>query len=128
MAFTVGATVRPRQLRRYPAFLFAVMIRAVLLPALLANFPYRGFETREPSTIGVFPAAHEDVGDVTIVDDGDEATVYIGEITHTHFNPYDQTLSDAELAETVSDDVVGFLAELFADRVLLWKSPKDGSG
>jgi hypothetical protein len=104
------------------------MIRDLLLPALIANFPDRGFQADEPPMIGVFPAAHPEVGDVTIYDDGDEATVYIGEITHTHFNPYDQSLTDAQIAATVTCDVVDFLTELFADRVLLWTSLENGSG
>src|SRR5438874_5478505 len=47
----------------------SAMIRDVLLPALLANFPNRGFQAKESPTIGMFPAEHRDVGDITIVDD-----------------------------------------------------------
>jgi hypothetical protein len=105
------------------------MIRDVLLPALLANFPNRGFRIDDsPNAVGVFPAAHPDVGDVTIWDDGDEATVGISEITHGHFNPYDETLSEKQVAERVTSDVVEFLNDLFADRVLLWKSQDGRSG
>src|SRR5438094_4933911 len=105
------------------------MIRDVLLPALLANFPNRGFRTDDaPNAIGVFPAAHEKVGDVTIWDDGNEATIGVGDITHGHFNPYDDTLTEQQTAERVTSDVVAFLTDLFADRVLLWKSPDGGSG
>jgi|KBSSwiStaDraftv2_1062776.scaffolds.fasta_scaffold1969134_1 hypothetical protein len=104
------------------------MIRNVLLPALLANFPNRGFQAKESPRIGIFPAEHPDVGDVTIVDDDSEVTVYVGDITHGHFNPYDQALTDEQVAEEVTADVVQFLNDLFADRVLLFKSPKDGSG
>jgi hypothetical protein len=52
------------------------MIRDVLLPALQSRFPSRGFRAdASPNAIGSFPSAHEQVGDVTIWDDGDEATV-----------------------------------------------------
>jgi hypothetical protein len=105
------------------------MIRDLLLPALVANFPNRGFRTGDsPNAIGIFPAAHAEVGDVTIWDDGDEATVGIGEITHGHFNPYDETLTEQQIAERVTSDVVAFLTDLFADRVLLWKSLNNGAG
>ena len=112
--------------QRYPA---TPMIREILLPALQAKFPNRGFRRDDSANdIGVFPAAHAEVGDVTIDDDGNEATVYIGEITHGHFNPYDERLSEKEIAEHVASDVVNFLDDLFADRVLLWKSPDGRSG
>jgi hypothetical protein len=105
------------------------MIRDILLPALEANFPNRGFHRDDsPNVIGVFPAAHSEVGDVVIWDDGDEATVLIGEITHAHFNPYDETLSEQEVAQRVTSEVVEFLSDLFGDRLLLWRSRHGGSG
>jgi len=58
------------------------MIRDVVLPALLAHFPNRGFRLDDsPNAIGIFPAAHDSVGDVTIHDDGDKATIFVGAIT-----------------------------------------------
>lgn len=105
------------------------MIREVLLPALQAKFPDCGFRLGElANVVGAFPAVHPEVGDVTIWDDGDEATVGVGEITHGHFNPYDEGLSEKEIADRVTSDVVEFLDDLFADRVLLWKSPDGRSG
>jgi len=104
------------------------MIRDVLLPALIANFSNRGFRAEEPPNVGVFPAANLNVGDVTIVDDNYEATIYIGDITHGHFGPYDERVSDAQIAQEVTVAVVDFLKALFDDRVLLFKSPTNGSG
>ncbi|MHC9539942.1 MAG: hypothetical protein AB9903_10520 [Vulcanimicrobiota bacterium] len=61
------------------------MIRDVLLPKLMDRFPGRGLRTgAPPGLIAVFPAAHPEVGDLTIYDDGEEATVCIGTITHGH--------------------------------------------
>ena len=105
------------------------MIRDVLLPALQSKFPNRDFRTDDSqNAIGTFPCAHEEVGDVTIWDDGDEATVGIGDITHGHFNPYDENLTQEEVENRITQEVVAFLTDLFADRVLLWKSPDGGSG
>jgi hypothetical protein len=105
------------------------MIRDVLQPALQSKFPNRGFRTDDsPNAIGIFPAAHEEVGEVTIWDDGDEATVAIGDITHGHFNLYDENLAPEEIEKRVTEDVVGFLTDLFADRIILWKSPDGRSG
>lgn len=105
------------------------MIRDVLLPALQSEFPSRNFRTDDsPIAIGSFPSAHEEVGDVTIWDNGDEATVGIGDITHGHFNTYDENLTQEEIVQRVTQEVLAFLTDLFADRVLLWKSADGGSG
>lgn len=76
-----------------------------------------------PEPIAVFPAVHPEVGDVSIWDDGDEATVAIGDITHGHFGAYDGALSQEQIHEEVAKQVVAFLADLFADKVVLWRTP-----
>lgn len=80
-----------------------------------------------PDPAVVFPAACTEVGDLQIYDDGDEATVVIGNVTHHHPNPYDPTMSPRERAEWVTQEVVAFLRALFDDRVLLW-SHNQGKG
>ena len=105
------------------------MISDTLLPALHERFPDRGLQSgSSPNEVAVFPAAHPEVGNVSIWDDGDEATVGIGEITHGHFNPYDDSLTSEQIAKRVTEDVIEFLQALFNDRVLLWKSRDGGSG
>jgi hypothetical protein len=54
----------------------------------------------------VFPAAHPEVGDVQIHDNGADIIVSIGKFTHEHF------LTD--------DEVIAFLEQLFADRIELF--------
>jgi hypothetical protein len=96
------------------------MIRDVLLPALQLRFPNRGFRTEDAGNgIGVFPASHREVGDLSIFDDGDEATLFIGQITHLHI---DSDAEDTEPETRITNDVVKFLDELFSDRILIWKS------
>jgi len=104
-------------------------ITATLLPMLKQTFPERAMRAgTPPDPVATFPAAHPDVGDLRIWDEGDEATVAIGEITHSHFNPYDSSLSADQIAARVSAEIVDFLEDLFADRVLLWSSGIAGSG
>ena len=65
------------------------MIRDSLIPALKREFA--GWEITfdtPPQPIATFPAAQEAVGKVFVYDDGDEVTVAIEKITHSHFNPY----------------------------------------
>lgn len=105
------------------------MISDLLLPALRDRFANRGLQPgKSGNEIALFPAIHPEVGDITIWDDGDEATIGIGEITHGHFNPYDDSFTSDQIAERVTEEVIEFLEDLFADRVLLWKSPDGRSG
>ena len=102
------------------------MIRDVLLPELLTRFPYRGFQTENSgNAIGVFPATNPEVGNVQVCDDGDQATLFIGELTHLHF---DFDSAEKEPEKRVTNDVLEFLDELFADRILIWKSRTGGDG
>lgn len=96
-------------------------IGEVLLPALRQRFPDKPFvEGVSPDAVATFSAAHPAVGDLRILDDGEEVTVMLGHHTHSHFNPYDATLTSAQLAQEVTESVLDFLTELFADRVLIW--------
>ena len=105
------------------------MIRDKLIPLLEQKYADLGVRVGSPpDPIAVFPAKHPGVGDLSIYDDGDEATVLIGEITHGHFNPYDAALTQEEAEARVTDEVLEFLGDLFADRYLLWKSRDNGSG
>jgi len=61
-----------------------------LKPRLLAGFPDWGLrlhEGKEP--VASFPAAHPEVGDLRIDDDGDELTISVGQLTHGYFAPGD---------------------------------------
>ena len=50
--------------------------------------------------------------------EGGEITVYIGKITHGHFNQFD---NEPEMRNrVVAERVAQFLTDLFGDRVLLW--------
>ena len=70
------------------------MIRDKLIPALLQKYSHADVRIGSPpDAIAVFPAQHPAVGELHIMDDGCEATVFVGEITHCHFNPYDSELS-----------------------------------
>ena len=99
------------------------MISHTLIPALRQQFTDRALRVEHSLRLRiVFPAAHPEVGDVIIWDDGSEATVEVGSM-HGHFNPYNSQLSDAEVAEAVTEAVIDFLTSLFSDCVVLYRSP-----
>ncbi len=68
-------------------------------------------------TMIVFPAAHPLVGNMEILEENDELVVIIGKITHKNFGNYEGKLSNAEKAERITENVINFLAEVFADRI-----------
>ena len=99
------------------------MIRNYLVPARKKEFS--GWEISfgdPPQPIATFPACQEAVGKVLVYDDGQEATVCIEKLTHGHFNPFDEILTENERAKIITEDVVNFLKALFSDRVLLHTS------
>lgn len=101
--------------------LAGVAIRDVLVADLRLRFAARSRRFGSPpAPVVVFPAAHPEVGDLSVCDGDDEATVAIGRLTHGHFNPYDSTLTEQEIAERVTSEVADFLADVFADRVVVW--------
>jgi hypothetical protein len=57
-----------------------------------------------------------------------QSALAIGTITHGHFSLHDATMSRDQIATQIVADGVGFLDDLFADRVLLWQSPDGRSG
>jgi|SRR5215510_10193814 len=96
------------------------MIREVLIPKLQARFAARGFQHgSEKNSIGFFPAAHTQVGELAMFDDGDEATIYIGQITHLHIDS--EASEEHRAEEEIANEVISFLEDLFADKMMIWK-------
>ena len=103
------------------------MIRDLLIPAIKEAFPNLPFSFSQSSNpVAKLQPPCGEIGTLDIYDDGGEATVYITEITHGHFNPYDASLSEAQRDRLIVEDVIGFLRALFADRVLLFRTPGQG--
>jgi hypothetical protein len=100
-------------------------IRDILVPLLVERFKDRGLRLdTSPDLIAVFPAAHPDVGDVRISEgNGGGADVAVGDVARDHFfNPYEEERNTSEAAEGIARNVMRFLQELFADRLLMWRS------
>jgi hypothetical protein len=74
----------------------------------------------------VFPAKHPSVGEVTIREDDNELIVSLGDITHGHFGSYVVGLTETEHAAVISQVLINFLQDLFADRYLLFKATWGG--
>ena len=98
-----------------------------LVTRLAPRFSERGLEIHEgPHPVVTIPAAHPEVGDIAIDDDGDELTLHLGHHTHSHFSPFDYSRPVAEYADALVDQVVEFLDEVLADRIVIWSSTRGG--
>jgi len=98
-----------------------------LIARLRARFPNRGLrihEGKEP--VASFPAAHPEVGDIRIDDDGDELAISVAELTHGHFTPRDYQLPSQEKEEDLIERVMRFLEQVFDDQVEFWTAGKAG--
>ena len=81
---------------------------ATLLPILKERFPDMRMRSGSDAEADiVFPAAHPDVGNVEIYDEGEELTLIVERFVHVHLNSPDKT--------------VAFLTDLFADKLVLWR-------
>ena len=105
------------------------MLRDRLISALRENFPDVPFTFGvSPDPVATLPALLPEIGALEILDDDDEGTVYLTEITHGHFNPYDESLGDSDSATWITNEIVEFLDALFSDHVLLWRRPDRRAG
>jgi hypothetical protein len=98
-----------------------------LIPRLLARFSDSGLRVHEGTQPAAsFPAAHPEVGDLCIDDDGDELTITVGELTHGHFTPKDYRLPSQEKQEDLIERVMEFLDKVFADQIEFWSAGRAG--
>ena len=105
------------------------MIRDHLIAAIKESFPNLPFSFPQSSNlIATLQSPSAEIGTLEIYDDGDEATVSISEITHGHFDRFDTSLGETQRDRQIVEDVIGFLRALFADKVLLFRTPSRSMG
>lgn len=102
-------------------------LKTILLPLLRERYPHGRYDDPDKAVIVAFDGPAE-VRDLRVWDEGDEATVEIGKLTHTHFNgfdsfPRDPKVSGDEAARRVAAEVLRFLADFFAGRIVVWTEP-----
>ncbi len=74
------------------------------------------------------PGACRELGAFHVVDDGDELTVYVGDITHGHFGIDDDTLPHDLAEREVVADVIDFFSATFADKIEFYRNTYGGGG
>lgn len=131
--------MRPVRFLHPLEFLVVGVISRRLFAKLQAHYPrgtWRvGPGARQPATeshyqaqdpVVIFPAIHDDIGDVEIFDEGIELTLYLGRFTHTHFSPVNYNRPVARYADELVEQIVRFLDRLFADQVEFWSRGRAG--
>ncbi|WP_447970646.1 hypothetical protein [Nitrospira sp. M1] len=101
-------------------------LRDTLIERIKREFPERTFTIDEGESLITFAPNHPDVGSIAIEEDGDELTVFIGNFTHWHAACYEGGLTEAQKAESITDEVIDFLKHLFNDEIIMWRSCLSG--
>jgi hypothetical protein len=105
------------------------MIRDKLIPLLEEKFGSGSFSRGNDSKLIVsFPPVHSEVGELRVLDDGNEVIVEIGEITHGHFCSMNAAATKEGAEQEVVANVVDFLEDLFAGKYILWRTKQRGAG
>jgi hypothetical protein len=101
-----------------------------LVQALRAGrLPATHNETFTDSISVRIPAAAPEVGDLEIVDERDEYTVYVGRHTHTHFMPALMDAPDREVQESMAlEDLLEYVGSILSDQVVIWSEPSGSGG
>ena len=73
------------------------------------------------------PAVHPEIGPIVIELHPGEITVYVGRLTHSHFDP--RIFENVSAADALRDNmkaVASWIAAVLSDRVILWSSGAAG--
>jgi hypothetical protein len=105
----------------------SMTVREGVAAALAGRFGSGVLRAGAPGgAIAVLPARHPDVGDAIVHDAAAgpvaSVTISVGQILGEAFDNFDSHLDEEARAARLANDVVRFLAELSADRLLLWRS------
>ena len=124
----MGSALRYRQLSPFVSHSMSTLT-TYLIPKLRTHFPADSFRLgTAPDAVAVFPAIHPEFGDVEIIDDGDELTVVLGKFTHSHFNCYEDNLSETDKSQKIVTELIKFLQDVFSDQVVFYGTQGVGGG
>jgi hypothetical protein len=60
----------------------------------------------------------EELSPLQICDDDDEATIYLGTISHGHFGCYEEGITEDERHQLIAEDVADFVRDLLSNRIV----------
>lgn len=104
------------------------MLLESMIEILNVQFPLLKYSVSEKERAIKIPAQNNEVGGIVIQDDEYEFTVYVGSFTHWHAGCYEENLDEHERIKYISNNVAEFIADLFADEIVMWGSREEGGG
>ena len=102
------------------------MLRESFIRSLTSAFPAEPFEFLDDGNRVASIPMPNGRGELTIHDDGDELTFYLGDITHCHFSR--DYLGDGKYSPEgeVIEEAIDYLLDLFSDRVVFYRALNGG--
>lgn len=96
------------------------MLATHITEALHSAFPEVAFVLScPPGPVATLDGPCAELSPLQIFDDGDEATIYLGTITHGHLGCYDEGISEDKRHKQIADDVIDFVRDLF--QIVSWR-------
>lgn len=91
-------------------------------------FPSLKFKVNENDQEITIENQHSHIGNIDFEADGEEIIIYIGNFTHWHAGCYDETLNKEQKQKQVVNEVLDFLSDMLADKIVMWGSHETGGG
>ncbi len=104
------------------------MLLKAIKKEIESTFPSLEFITNEKKGLIAIPPKDKDIGFIEIQDDTNEATVFIGNFTHSHFGCYEENFTAGQKTNYIVAEVMTFLNDMFNDQVVMWGSHTKGGG
>ena len=102
------------------------MLREHLIPNLERSFPAENFKFYDDQNrIATLPFPNGR-GELSIHDDGDEITFYLGDITHCHFSQDYLGGDKYSPEEEVIEEAIEYLKDLLSDQVVFYRARTGG--
>lgn len=103
------------------------MLAQHLVPLLQEQFGFEAFTIGHNPLI-TFPATCLEVGDLRIFEVGAEGRIEVGDLTHGHFYSFGSYPTPEEAAQELAENILDFVREVFANRVVFWRTKGGNTG
>ncbi len=103
------------------------MTQANRIRNLINTFPSESFTVSDGGRLAATLTMPNGQGDLTIHDDGDEITLFLGDITHCHFSQ--DYLGDGKCSSEAEmfEEAIEYLRDLLSDQVVFYRARVGGS-
>ncbi len=104
------------------------MLLQAMITKMETEFPTLDYSVNQDSRSISIRSAYPEIGNIDIQDHYDELTIFVGNFTYWHAGCTVKNLSEPQMAEQITQDVIDFLHDLFNDNIVMWGSHLHGGG